>query len=59
VTTIYEGREDEHDLGGGHSFSWLTDDEGQPPVGMGPVTTHTSSARSERILTAARRSVAK
>lgn len=29
MATGYEGREDEHDLGAGHSFAWLQDGAGQ------------------------------
>jgi hypothetical protein len=29
MPTSYEGREDEHDLGDGHSFVWLQDGAGQ------------------------------
>lgn len=29
MTTEYEGREDEHDLGSGHSFSWLYNSGGK------------------------------
>lgn len=29
MPTTYEGREDEHDLGDGHSFAWLVNEAGQ------------------------------
>lgn len=29
MPTSYEGREDDHDLGGGRSFRWLVDEDGR------------------------------
>jgi hypothetical protein len=29
MPTLYEGREHEHDLGGGHSFTWLHNETGE------------------------------
>lgn len=34
MPTPYEGREDDYDLGQGHSFVWMTDDGGGKVIGL-------------------------
>ena len=53
VPTSYEGREDEHDLGDGHSFVWLEDGESQT---IGLIEHHPKGPSGSRVFAAWKRS---
>jgi hypothetical protein len=44
MTTVYPGREDEHDLGDGHSFTWMSD---QTDTIIGLIEHHSATAENE------------